>query len=174
MSGTTTSGFSIGRSTGRCAATGEALEPGAPAVACLVERETDDGLDRLDYTLSAWESGVRPEGLVAFWRRTVPHPDEKPRLLVDDEELLSLFDQLAGEEARARQVFRYLLALILLRKRLLRPAGRRGDEDGPVLLVRPRGADAASPPVEVVEPALDEAAIEQATEQLSQALRGDA
>ncbi|HIO52852.1 MAG TPA: hypothetical protein EYN32_04310, partial [Phycisphaerales bacterium] len=51
----------VSRPTGECASTGEPLSPNAPAMATLCEREEDEGFDRLDYSIGAWEDGERPE-----------------------------------------------------------------------------------------------------------------
>src|SRR5688572_25517206 len=77
--------YQISRATGRCAATDEPLAPGAICVATLCERTDDDGFDRKDFSLDAWESGARPQGLFSYWKTVVPKPDAKPRLLLDDQ-----------------------------------------------------------------------------------------
>ena len=61
---------------------------------------------------------------------------EKPRALLSDPELLELFEELAGATETRQLVFRYLLALLLVRRKVLRHAGSRPG----VLLVRPKPA----------------------------------
>ena len=80
--------YQVARSTGRCEATGTALEAGSPCVAALCDEPEEGGFRRLDFSIEAWEQGARPEGLFSFWRTTVPEPNTKKRLLVDDEVLL--------------------------------------------------------------------------------------
>jgi len=167
-----TGGYEVGRVGGRCAATGEPLTPGSPIVAALVDRPGEDDLTRIDTNAAAWDAGFRPPGLFAFWRTIVPSPDAKPRTVIDDDALLDLFQSLdPGDAAPAhdrRTVFRYILALLLVRrKRLLvapDPASRSGAEG--VMRLRHRGAD--GPTVEVAIPALDAEAMGAATEQLSE------
>lgn len=166
--------YELGRSTGVCAATGEPLAPGDDAVAVLVEREEVGCLDRLDYSLDAWESGRRPDRLFCFWRRIIPQSNAKPKPFIDDAELLSLFTQL-GESDQPRQLaFRFILSLILLRKRLLRQVGARREDGAKVTLVRIRRSDPNDPPIEVVDPGMDDDQTASAMEQLSLALKGEA
>lgn len=174
MSGLSSAPYDLGRSTGVCAATGRALTPGEVAVAVLVERDADGGLERLDYSAEAWDSEARPSNVFCFWRRRIPESNAKPKPFIDDDELMSLFDQLADAEQDRQLAFRFILSLILIRKRLLRHVGSKQVDGRSVTLVKPRGAEADSPPIEVVDPGMDAEAIEAATEQLGMALRGDA
>ena len=165
--------YRVARPTGVCAATGRVLEPGSPCVASLCERAGDEGFDRLDYAPEAWEAGARPERLFSFWRTTVPDPGEARRAFVDDDVLMDLFEQLAGDERRARVAYRFVLALILMRKRRLKYRGRRGRGKDERWLLVPKGAEPDAEPIEVVNPKLDDEDIRQLTDQLSEVLRGD-
>src|SRR5882672_12248059 len=105
--------YQVARATGVCAASGRGLAAGAACIATLCEREGDEGLERRDYSLEAWESGVRPERLFSYWRTKAPEPHDRQRLLVDDEVLLNLFERLAEDTRPQRIAFRFVLALIL-------------------------------------------------------------
>jgi hypothetical protein len=138
MSRTTTTKYELGRCAERCAATGDELKPGEAVIVALVERVDDEGMDRLDYALKAWEGGARPKGLFAYWRTIVPEPHEKPKPLVEQGELLGLFESLEDAEDPRRIAFRHLLALELVRRRTLVRTGSepcamlvRRKEDGP-------------------------------------------
>ena len=168
--------YQVSRSTGVCAATGQPLSPGSVCIATLCERVDDDGFDRSDYSLEAWESGARPERLFSFWRTTVAEPGGKRKILVDDEVLLDLFHRLGDDEERSQRVaFRFVLALILMRKRLLRFAGRKGSADGPAerWMMRPKGVGSDEPPIEVVNPNLSDEDVRELTAQLTEILRGE-
>jgi hypothetical protein len=150
--------YELGRHADVCASTGAPLNPGDRYVACLVEREGEDGFDRVDYAADAWAQGNRPPRLFAFWTAEVPEPNKKPRLFIDDDALVSIFDQLEGATDPKRLAFRYVLALVLIRKRLIRQVGTRaakGDEPAAMLFKR-RGAATEAPPERVIDPALDE------------------
>ena len=183
--------YQVSRPTGTCAATGVPLEPGSTCVATLCDRPEDEGFDRKDFSLDAWNAGHRPDRLFSFWRTDVGHPDAKRRMLVDDETLMDLFQRLAEEQQPQRIAFRFVLALILMRKRRLKFAGRRpaGTPDGPVVgmaaqgessargsecwLLRQTGPAADDPPIEVINPHLDDDDVRELTAQLSEILQGD-
>jgi hypothetical protein len=103
-------------------------------------------------------------------------PAEGPlRALIDDAELVDLFEQLGAASAQRQLAFRYILALILIRKRLLRHVGTRKGSGGEVMLVqlaRAAGGGPDDPAVEVIDPGLDEQTIAEATEQLGEIMLG--
>jgi len=147
-------------------------------VAVLAEPKDGAGLLRLDFAAEAWDGGSRPEPPIrvfGFWRAMVSRAGAKKRLLVDDAALVDLFEQLEGATEPRKMAFRYLLALVLVRKRLLAMEGTRPAKDGApgVMLVRHKGT--AQPPErggdgpphrEVVDPGLDRRAMEEGTEEL--------
>jgi hypothetical protein len=165
--------YHVARPTGVCAATGAALVPGSACMATLCEREEDDGLERHDFAMDAWAGGARPPRLFSYWKTTVPAPEEKRRILVDDDVLADLFERLADDERPQRVAFRFVLALILLRKRRLKFVGRSGE--GPserwLMVRRPGGPE--DPPMEVRNPHLSDDDVRELTAQLSEILAGD-
>jgi hypothetical protein len=168
-------GFEIARPTGLCSVSGRAITPGEIFVAGLFERTGEDRLERRDFSLEAWGAGPGrdggPPGLVASWRAVMPRPDDRAGRLVDDEALACLFEQVseaAEGESTARAAFRFLLALLLVRRRVLRHAGARAG----AMLVRWTREGDTERPIEVADPGMDEATIAAATEQLSAVLRG--
>lgn len=165
--------YPVGRSSGVCAATGETLPPGTPCIATLSEREEDEAFDRADFSVEAWERGERPPGLFSWWRTTVAEPDARRKLLVDDEVLLDLFTRLADDDREQRRAFRFVLALILMRKKLLRFTGRDGEGEAECWLFRAKGADPESAPVEVANPHLGDDDVRELTAQLGEILQGD-
>lgn len=172
--------YSIGSPTRRCAATERELATGERFVAALVQNLEVDAFERLDYAEEAWAGGAKPARpliLLGFWRGVVPEPGAKKRMLIDDQSLLELFEQSGevggdGESERDRAAFRFVLSLILLRKRLLIQEGSRGT----TMLVRAKGT--AKPPegpelMEVEDPGLDEGTIARVTERLGAVISGD-
>lgn len=161
-----TGAFPLARCTGTCAGTGRALMPGEACVAALVEGSGRDGLERVDYSVESWARGDRPRTparLFASWRSSFrPREKDEPGLL-SDAELMDLFEELSQGADDRRAAFRYLLAVLLLRRRLLRQVGMRGR----TMLVVARGAPEGAEPIGIDEPALDDAAIGTALEQLS-------
>ena len=161
----------VSRPTGVCASTGASLEPSKPAMAALCEREEDEGFDRLDFSLSSWEAGERPDRLFSYWRYTVPEAGKKPDIQIDDEVLIDLFERLATDEKPQRIAFRYILALVLLRKRKLRLVGREEFEGGELWLLRFKGTD--GDPIQVKNPGIAEEEIQDLSDQLGEILQGD-
>jgi len=164
--------YRVARSTGVCAATGRTLEPGMICIATLCDVPDDDGFERRDYCIEAWES-ARPEGVFSFWKTTVPDPNRKQRVLVDDSVLLDLFESLAGDDRRQRLAYRFVLCLILMRKKLLRYVGRSGQGEDEQWLMLPRGVPAGSEPIAVANPRLTDDDVRELTDQLGEVLRGE-
>ncbi|MEZ6243759.1 MAG: hypothetical protein R3B57_12040 [Phycisphaerales bacterium] len=175
----TTFSQDISRPVGRCAATGRELAPGEAYVAALVETPGAEALTRLDFAADAWASGARPEApatLFAHWRSIVPEPGRPERALIGADEVMDLFEQLDGVEDPTRQAFRYVLALLLIRKRRLvyeggRPADAKRGVEG-VMYVRPwtRKGEPEAPVSEVADPGLDEETLGAVTEQIGRVM----
>jgi hypothetical protein len=103
----------VGPCSRRCAASDAPIAPGEAYYSVL---EISEGLSvRRDYAEAAW-SGP-PEGAIGWWRAQAPEAAEAVRLAPQDV-LLRLFAELDQQPAEAE--LRYVLGLLLLRKRLLR------------------------------------------------------
>ena len=161
----------VSQPTGICAATGESLPKNQPAMATLCEREEDEGFDRLDYCLAAWEGGERPDRLFSHWRYVVSDSEKKEKISIDDAVLADLFDRLADDERPQRIAFRYILALVLLRKRKLKLVGRENAEFGEIWLLQFKGVEGE--PIRVKNPRIAEEEIQDLSEQLGEILQGD-
>jgi hypothetical protein len=109
--------FEIQRSTRRCASTERALEPGEWCYSVLEVRGAD--IVRKDFAASAWTGP--PTDAFGWWKARVPEPHAKKIKLAPNEVLLELFDHLA--EQPEREDMRYVLALLLVRRRVLRLDG---------------------------------------------------
>jgi len=108
--------YQIQNSTRRCAVTGQELQPGQVCYSVLL----DEGgtFVRLDYSESAWQ-GPPPDAF-SFWKGRVPATNPSRQPTFDDELLLECFHRLEGELESSKQSFRYVLALLLIRRRRLR------------------------------------------------------
>ncbi len=171
--------YDIVRTQDVCAQTGRALEIGEEHIAALIESPNDEPLTRVLYTLEAWSNGpnLPPEtSLFGFWKRTVPEANDQPKQLVSEDEMFDLFEQLEEATEHKQLAFRYLLALILMRKKKLmyeRSTPPFKDQPG-VLVVRQRQKGGDGPLFEVIDPGLDDDTIAQATEELGQIMNLDA
>ena len=162
--------YSVTPPTGVCATTGRAFVPGDAYVAALVDDGGDGPLRRADFDAGAWDAGARPSSgqVFATWRCVTPKPEEKHRRVIGDDQLMDIFEQMDdGIKGRAG-VFRYLVALMLVRRRRLVIEGRAGDALR-VRQVLPGGKDAqgGARAFVVHDPVLDEDAITQATDELA-------
>ena len=164
--------YRIAGFTGTCSATGHALEPGSVCITALCEHEHDESFDRRDYSEAAWESGARPERLFSYWRTVVPEPSEKKKVFVDDEVLLQIFERLANDDRPQRIAFRFVLALVLLRKRRLRMVGRTIDGQREVWQFKQRVGD-EGPPIEVINPQFSDDDAAALTSQLAEILQAE-
>lgn len=182
------SSYEVERTTGICAFTGRSLEPEETYIATLVEE--GDNLKRVDVSMAAWDAGRRPEQLFSYWRAVVPQPHEKKKLFVDDEVLMNLLRRLADATQAQRVAFRFVLALILMRKKLVRydktakrlinnPAGEEVEQNWWQLTAKldlskgPLGKWNEEETIEVLDPRLDEQQIRNVTEQLSEILQAE-
>ena len=165
--------YHVGRASEVCAATGQPLNPGDPCVAALCEHPEDEGFERFDYSIDGWESAQRPEGLFSFWRTVVPEPNTRRRMFVDDEVLDELFDRLEPDERPQRRAFRFVIGLILMRKRRLKFIGRDHREDTTVWLLKRRGSLPEDPPVELVDPKLSDDDVRDLSAQLGEILQSE-
>ncbi|MBL8963625.1 MAG: hypothetical protein KF787_09565 [Phycisphaeraceae bacterium] len=164
--------YSIERPSGKCAATGRPIAVGEPFVAVLVEHETSGEMRREDFSRAAWEGGVRPPTgrVFASWFSVMAAPGTKKKPLLSDDELVEIFEQAPASTERRALIFRYLLGLVLLRRRMLRFERQRPGASGEmVMVVRRRGA-AEGDEIEITDPGMDEASITEAMEELSRVI----
>src|SRR3989440_182905 len=98
------------------------IEPQQPLMAAL--KETAIGFERLDVCLNCWPTFDKAD-LIGFWKTSMPLVEQKKRLFVDDEVLCQLFERLADAAEPAKLNFRFVLGLILMRKRLIVYEGSR-------------------------------------------------
>jgi hypothetical protein len=156
--------YEVGRPLGRCCVTGQPIEPGQKFVAALLE--TPAGFERADCSLDAWPSHDRKD-VVAFWQTVMPRPEQKKKIFVDDTVLCELFERLADVSEPAKLHFRFVLGLILMRKRLIIYESTRTDSGREIWSVRMKGRQDF---LDLLNPKLDEAQIREVSQQLSEIL----
>ncbi|MBL4883390.1 MAG: hypothetical protein JKY95_02490 [Planctomycetaceae bacterium] len=79
--------------------------------------EKNGRYERVDFSPEGW-SGV-PDGAIGVWRTEVAEPELKIASFLDLDQLLDLFMQLAEQANEHQQKLRYVLALLLIRKKRL-------------------------------------------------------
>lgn len=158
--------WTINKPLGQCCGTGRAIEPGQEYFGALVE--TEQGFERRDYSVEYWEK--EKPAVFCFWKSRLADPDEKKELFVSDDMLMAFFERLANETDPEKVSFRFVLALVLMRKRRLKYDATRMDGARETWLLRVAGEKDV---VEVVNPHLDEEQIELLTSQIGQILQAD-
>jgi hypothetical protein len=108
------------RPRGSCAVTGRAFTPGESFYSTLVR--APGGLDRLDVASDAWTGP--PDRALAWWRSAYPAADSSAPELAPVDVLLDVLEETEGRADDA--ALRYLLALQLVRRRVLRIADDAG------------------------------------------------
>lgn len=136
--------YKIGTSSRACAACDCRFGVGDEYYSAVVEVEGDEVLARHDFCPGCWKPDGGP--YFSFWKTRVPQPeqavDRGPRL-VDLGRLMQLFEHLVEQDEEHARRFRYVLGLVLMRKRRLkvvssrRLAGGKGEE----LTLRETGTD---------------------------------
>lgn len=158
--------YELQRFTRHCAKTGRLINEGEEFYSVLLAQGAS--MVRQDFAIEAWTAP--PEGAIGWWKSRVPEAGTPRAKLPPGEVLLDLLHDL---EARPEHVeMRYVLALLLLRKRILRLAdkGTNRSDDEILELLAPRTA--ARYRVQVLP--LDEQRISSLQEELSQLLHAEA
>ena len=163
--------------------TDQPIEPGTAYVATLVEEGEE--LKRVDVSQAAWEADNRPADVFSFWRAVVPMPNEKRKVFVDDEVLMNLLRRLEDATQPQRIAFRFVLMLILMRKKLLRydATDRRESDTGEAeswWVLTPK-LDLSKGPlgkwadetIEVLDPQLNDDQVREVTDQLGEILNAE-
>jgi hypothetical protein len=120
--------YDIAPCTRRCATTGRAFAPGESYYSAL-SMEGGTAVRR-DFAAEAWPAP--PLEAIAWWQMRAPGAASSHGRLAPNEALFDLFSALADEPAEAE--FRYVLALLLLRRRLIKLERTTHDVRGDVLL----------------------------------------
>src|ERR1700676_844392 len=128
--------YEVQRFTRRCAATDREFAPGETFFSVLMAEGA--AVVRHDYAAEAWPGP--PAAALGWWKSQLPGADAKPKKpqWAPSDVMLQLFDELAE---RPEQIdLRYVLALLLLRRRVLRLEDTEGDAGGneTMLLYCPR------------------------------------
>ena len=158
--------WEIKKTIGQCSGTGREFAADEEYFATLVE--TEGGFERRDYSLEHWQKEA--PSVYCFWKTRMPRQNQKKRLFVDDEMLLAFFDRLAQDAEQEKINFRFVLALILMRKRRLRYESSRTEDGREIWTVRITGQDRFE---QVINPKLTEDQIQQLSSQMGQILNAD-
>ena len=156
--------WEIHKPLGTCTGTGKVIEPDEEYIATLFE--TPEGMQRKDYCIEYWNAN-KPQ-VYCYWKSVMPKPDQKKKLFIDDNMLMAFFERMATETDIEKLNFRFVLTLILMRKRLLKYDSTKNEDGKEIWFLKVTGKDQIE---QVLNPQLAEDKIEQLSEQLGQILQ---
>jgi hypothetical protein len=115
-----------------CAATGRELKPGEAFYTVLL----DEGgrFIRQDYSAEAWHGP--PATAFSFWKGVVSAQEESHRPRIDDDLLVECFQRLEGQTEPDRLNFRYVVALLLMRRKRFKFDEAKLEGDREILCLR--------------------------------------
>ena len=114
--------FKVNRCSRRCHALSRPLRDGEWYYSVVIEQ--GDDLVRRDYSAEAWTEP--PEGTVGWWKGRMPLAGTRKLVLAPDAVLIDLLRGLG--DAVDRRPLRYLLALTLLRRRVVTVIEQKEEE----------------------------------------------
>ena len=151
--------WQIARGERKCASCGREFQEEESYCSALYDRKTE--FERQDFCTDCW-NGETPE-MFSFWQTRVPPREAKKKLLVDDDVLLDFFRRLEGATDELKVNFRYILTLILMRRKVLKFTDVKRSDDTEFLVVELRREKTT---FDVLNPQLDEQKIAQVTEEV--------
>ena len=115
--------FEVKRFTRKCAKTDRELQPGEAFYSVLMA----DGADiiRQDYAADEWDGP--PEESIGWWKSEVPDPKNKKVHWAPNDVMLHYFQQL--ESQPDKKDVRYILGLLLIRRRVMKLQESTSDDD---------------------------------------------
>ena len=108
--------YQIESNTRRCSISGRELKTGERFYSVLLEQSGK--FQRRDYSSEVWHGP--PEGTFSFWSGRIPETDQ-PRLpAINEDTLMECFERLKTNNEPDRIRFRYVVTLLLMRRKRLR------------------------------------------------------
>jgi hypothetical protein len=115
--------YKVGRCSRQCHALKRPLRDGEWFYSVVME--SGDDYVRQDFSAESWQGP--PEGTVGWWKNRMPTASEKKMVLAPPEVLIDLLRQMGNFPGKEKS--RYLLALMLMRRRIVRPATASSADD---------------------------------------------
>ncbi|MGE3181884.1 MAG: hypothetical protein AB7N71_09655, partial [Phycisphaerae bacterium] len=131
--------------------------------------ELDEGYDRRNYCSACLEHA--PHGSIGSWRAVRPEPVDSKSQRFDREAIFGFFVTLEDTEDLQKRQFRFVLALLLWRQKVIRFVDSAQDGDAETWqFVEPKNAQTFN----VVRPPLEQDEIERLSDQLEKLMAGEA
>jgi hypothetical protein len=121
--------FEIQRCARKCAKTDREFQVGETFYSVLVSEGAE--VVRRDYSQEAWDGP--PEGALGWWKCQLPESNSKKAHWAPNDVMLDYFERLQGQPGQ--EDVRYVLALLMARKRIVRVEDTETEETGREVLV---------------------------------------
>lgn len=121
--------YEVQHSTRHCATTGREFAPGETYYSVLLTEGVE--VNRHDYAAEAWQGP--PAEAVGWWKSQIPSRTEGKKHWAPNDVMLHFWDELAAQPDK--QDMRYVLTLLLIRRRVFRFEEEKIDDQGQELLV---------------------------------------
>ena len=145
--------FDVKRCTRKCATSGRDLNPGETIYSTLV---ADGGeVKRLDYAAEEWQGPS--EGVISWWQFTIPDNQGAKVQWAPSDVIRKYFKALAERDDNHDK--RYILALLMVRRRMMRLEESEKDEQGAERLVLYCPKDEQEYFAPIVEPTAERARV---------------
>jgi hypothetical protein len=136
----------------QCCVTNRPLAPGETCFSALLEEKGN--LVRRDYCKEAWQGP--PAGSIGYWQSRIATKEQPRKLVIDDDVLMECFTRLEEQQEPSQVSFRYVVSLLLMRRKRLKFEDVLMEDDREVLCLRCPVTKAVH---HVVNPALSDEAI---------------
>jgi hypothetical protein len=120
--------YEVQHSTRRCSATGKEFAPGETYYSMLLAEGAN--LKRLDFSSDAWQ-GPQADA-IGWWKSRIPDRNANKKHWAPNDVMLHFWDELADQ--LDKQDMRYILTLLLIRRRVFRLEEEGRDQEGRELL----------------------------------------
>lgn len=122
--------FDVQRLTRRCCQTDRQFQPGDIVYSVLVAEGAE--VNRQDFSEQAWNGP--PEGTIGWWKSQMPDLSATRMHWAPNDVILHYFEQIEGNSEKADM--RYVLALLMIRRRIVRlEETEQDDQHGEVLVL---------------------------------------
>lgn len=155
--------YDIAKASGCCRSCRRDFQAGEEFVAVLHDKGRQ--FEREDFCADCWEARRdEVKGIFSVWQSRVPTPEEPQRQFVSNQVLIEFFEKLDGLDEPPKVNCRFVLALMLMRKKLLAYDRAETDDAGREVWSMHFKSDGAA--VSVVRPQLDDERIAEVSAQL--------
>lgn len=131
--------WKISRRNNKCSHTGAKFEDGETFYTCIFDDPESEGFQRKDFSEAAWEELADTMKPFSFWKSTCKYPPvEEKSAVMGNESAEAMLRRMIEEDEAATENARYILALMLERKKALFPAGVKETQSSRLLLYEHR------------------------------------